>query len=333
MNLPSSLPSGFNAGSPEIAVEAVPLCPVCRSTTRTRFASGHDYEIETCRNEWHFWRCEDCGTVWLDPRPAVQTLSIIYPPHYYAYAMSETISPVALKGKDFLDRRKFSTILAKTSKAPTSFLDVGCGDGKYLKMFARRGMSKDRIYGLELSAAAVQRLREDGFQTFQRRVEDCTEIPNGSIDLASMFHVIEHVDDPIRVVRRVAEWLAPGGILAIETPNIASLDATMFKRRWWGGYHFPRHWTLFDADSLKRLLEEGGLEVKAFSYQTGHSFWMYSFHHLIKYNAIFRSRWLARWFDPMKGIPMLIGFTGVDILRRMFRARTSAILMIARKPA
>jgi hypothetical protein len=39
-------------------------------------------------------------------------------------------------------------------------------------------------------------LRQRGYQVYQRRVEDCSEIPAGSIDLATMFHVIEHVADP-----------------------------------------------------------------------------------------------------------------------------------------
>ncbi|SRR6266508_1223588 len=326
------LPAGFNARAPEIAVESVPRCPVCGERTRRHFACGYDYELETCRNEWHFWQCNACGVVWLDPRPAVDTLGIIYPPHYYAYAMSDTLSPLALKGKEILDQFKFNAVLAHAGSMPTSFLDIGCGDGRYLNLFAKRGVPKERIYGLELSEDAVRRLREQGFQTYSQRVEDCTEIPTASIDLATMFHVIEHVADPLRVVQRVAEWLAPGGVLAVETPNVDSWDASLFKGRWWGGYHIPRHWTLFHADSLSRLFREAGLDVLHVSYQTGHSFWMYSLHHLTRYSSRSPSPRLARWFDPLKSVPLLIAFTGFDLLRRAFGARTSAMLMIARKP-
>jgi SAM-dependent methyltransferase len=328
--IPLPLPVGFNAQAPEIATERVYNCPVCASSTRTPFARGHDYELETCRNEWHFWRCVDCGTVWLDPRPAVDSLGVIYPPHYYAYAMSEKVSAVALKGKEILDKFKFDAILAHSTSPPKSFLDIGCGDGRYLKLFAKRGVPKQCIYGLELSEAPVRRLHELGFQVHMRRVEDCCEIPVASIDLATMFHVIEHVDDPLRVVQRVAEWLSPGGLFAVETPNIASWDAKLFKDRWWGGYHIPRHWTLFEPDSLRHLFVKAGLEVLHVSYQTGHSFWMYSFHHVTKYNS--RAPGFAKWFDPLKGLPLLVGFTGFDILRRTLGWRTSAMLMVARKP-
>jgi len=43
------------------------------------------------------------------------------------------------------------------------------------------------------------------------------------------------------------------GALVVETPNLDSWDARLFKETWWGGYHIPRHWTLFDANSLRRL--------------------------------------------------------------------------------
>jgi len=325
------LPPGFNARAPQISIEHVPSCPVCRSASRTHFASGYDYELQTCRNEWNFWQCCECSAVWLDPRPAAAELAVIYPSTYYAYNRSNKTSLVARKGKELLDRIKFSGFLKQT-RVPSSFLDIGCGDGRYLDLFARRGIPKDRIYGLDLSEEHVRQLRDRGYKVYQRRVEDCTDIPAASIDLATMFHVIEHVAEPARVVRRIAGWLSPGGALVVETPNLDSWDARLFKKGWWGGYHIPRHWTLFDANSLRCLFEECGLNVRYFAYQTGHASWMNSFHHAAKYNSRLPSPRLADWFELPKGLPMLIACTGFDILRRAFGARTSAILIVAQKP-
>jgi 2-polyprenyl-3-methyl-5-hydroxy-6-metoxy-1,4-benzoquinol methylase len=318
----------FAPAAPEIATEAIPHCPTCGGNRRTAFARGHDYELETCRNEWQFWQCSACATVWLDPRPETSTLGVIYPASYYAYQMDK-ISPIARKGKAMLDRLKFRSILAHTG-APKSFLDIGCGDGRYLDFFAQHGIPKSRIYGLELSEEPIRLLRERGYQAFQRRVEECTEIADGSIDLATMFHVIEHVADPLRVVQQIARWLSPNGCLVVETPNIDSWDARLFKDRWWGGYHFPRHWTLFQADSLARLMNAAGLEVVDVAYQTGHSFWMYSLHHVLRYGT--RSgKAVAPLFDPVRSVIPLVTFTGFDISRRMIGFKTSSILMIVRR--
>jgi SAM-dependent methyltransferase len=325
-----TLPPCFRADAPEISTERIASCPVCNSATRTHFASGHDYELQTCRNEWHFWRCSECKAVWLDPRPAVAELGVIYPRTYYAYNRAEKLSVIARKGKEVLDRIKFNGFLKHTGM-PRSFLDIGCGDGRYLDMFARMGIPKDRIYGLDLSEEQVKRLRQRGYRVYRQRVEDCSEIQAGSIDLATMFHIIEHVADPVRVVSKIAGWLSPGGLLVVETPNLDSWDTRLFKQRWWGGYHIPRHWTLFEEASLRRLFKQCGLKVQQCAYQTGHASWMNSFHHLAKYNSRIPSPRLADWFELPKGLPMLIAFTGLDLTRRMLGARTSTILMVGQK--
>src|SRR5437868_6174548 len=235
--------------APVIATEPVAKCPTCNEARRQYFASGFDYEMETCGNRWDFWQCDVCSAVWLDPRPAVSELATIYPPTYYAYQIEQKVSALSLKGKEILDRMKFAGVLRTIGAEPRSYLDIGCGNGRYLDVFAKRGISKDKIYGLELSDSQIKELQLRGYKAFNRRVEDCEEIPPASIDLATMFHVIEHVADPEAVVERIATWLSDGGHLVIETPNIDSVDARMFKKTYWGGYHIPRHWTLFNENS------------------------------------------------------------------------------------
>jgi 2-polyprenyl-3-methyl-5-hydroxy-6-metoxy-1,4-benzoquinol methylase len=330
LNTSDVLPPGFDPARPLVATTAVPACPVCSSGHRQHFAYGYDYEIETCRNRWDFWLCDGCSAVWLDPRPAVAELGTIYPPTYYAYHIEQKISAIALKGKAFLDRLKFNGILKAIAKPPESFMDIGCGNGRYMEFFANRGMARKSIYGLELSEDTIEQLRAKGYNAHCSRVEDFTAVADNSIDLATMFHVIEHVDDPKAVVKQIASWLTAGGHLVMETPNVASWDARMFQKTFWGGYHIPRHWTLFNEPSMRRLLEDAGLEVVGVSYKTGHSFWMYSFHHALKYGLSLP--WLARFFDPVRGLPALVAFTGFDMIRGALGFRTSAMLVIARKP-
>lgn len=315
---------------PTIAGEAIGVCVLCGGTSFEAFASGFDYEIRTCANEWYFRRCMACGHVQLDPRPCAADLGVIYPDHYYSYSMSKKLSPIALKGKDLLDRLKLKGILRHHDLPITTYLDIGCGDGRYLHSVEKFcGIRRADIFGLELSANTVENLRQEGFSVFHERIETCREIQPGSISFATMFHVIEHVADPVATIAQVSAWLSPGGVLAIETPNINSLDARLFQRTFWGGYHFPRHWHLFHEVTLAALMRRNGMEPVHVSYQTGHSFWMYSFHHWIRYRL--KQKWLSRFFDPMQGIFFLILFTGFDKLRALLGMRTSAILMVARK--
>jgi len=317
------------ASAQEIPVRAVPDCPVCREGGGRLIAQGRDYEIQTCANLWSVWACETCGANRLDPRPDDAALPVIYPSTYYSYALSETLSPLMLWGKSVLDRLKFGAILRARAEPPASFLDIGCGDGHYLDLMARRGLKPERIFGIELGAS--QKLRSKRFRIFDGRVEDCDFLAPRSLDLVTMFHVIEHVADPVLVLGRICDWLSPDGVLALETPNTDSLDARFFRQRWWGGYHFPRHWVLFDPKSIGVALEKAGLEILGIRYQTGHSFWLYSFHHALRYNARLPMPGLARLFDPLRSKVFLILFTGLDIVRRSLGMKTSAMLILARR--
>lgn len=321
----------FEQLSPPIIAEvAVAACALCGGGDMEFFASGYDYELATCANEWKFRRCTHCGHVQLDPRPAATELGVIYPAHYYSYTISEKLNVVALKGKEVLDALKLRKILRYLEVSPTAYLDIGCGDGRYLRSIeSMTHISRSHIYGLELSENTVRKLRDEGFEVFYDRIESCEAIQAGSISLATMFHVIEHVADPVSVIAKISDWLAPDGVLAIETPNIDSLDAKMFRKTFWGGYHFPRHWHLFQKDTLSELLRRHGIEPVHIAYQTGHSFWMYSFHHFLRYK--FRLTRLSRLFDPMSGLFFLILFTGFDKIRAALGMKTSSILVIGRK--
>ncbi len=317
---------------PAIATDRVEACPVCGGDRSEAFAEGFDYELKTCRNRWQFVRCLGCDHVWLDPRPAVSTLGVIYPPHYYAYNFATRVHPIAVRGKAWLDSRRMTAIQRHLPRPARSYLDVGCGDGRLLRVMELRGLARDRLFGLELDRRIAERLRGEGYQVDCARVEDSAVVADGSLDLITMFHVIEHVDRPVSTVAKLAGWLAPDGVLAVETPNRASLDARLFRRTFWGGYHFPRHWHLFTTDGVVRLLERAGLELSGVVYQTGHSFWLYSLHHWLRYGPVPMPR-LARLFDPIGALVPLVVATGVDKLRAAMRFPTSAVLVMGRKPS
>jgi SAM-dependent methyltransferase len=326
-----SVPDDFRGdATPQISEETVPRCNVCRHDRFDPFAFGFDYEMQTCRNTWRFVQCRDCGHVWLNPRPALSTLLQIYPSNYYAYNYGG-ISSVSLRAKAWMDRSKIRTILRHCRGGLAAYLDVGCGDGRYLRAVEQRGVPRARLFGLELSTIAADRLAVQGYQVRCQRVEQADGLPEGGIDLVTMFHVLEHVDDPRDTVESIRRWLSPGGVLAVETPNIASLDARLFLRGLWGGYHIPRHWHLFSTDTLTRLLRDVGLEIVAVRYQTGHSFWMYSFHHLLRFRSR-RFRWLAGAFNPLRSPVLLAFFTAFDKVRAILGFRTSAVLIVARRP-
>lgn len=318
-----------------VNTEAVETCDICGSRDTARTGSGFDYEYETCSNSWNVVQCTQCDFRWLNPRPATEALPVIYPNNYYSYNEELGVHPLALAAKKFIDGLKIKSILkhlrgeSATEMTPLSYLDVGCGDGRYLEAARDTDSRITDLYGLELNSHQAELLNKKGLKVYCDRVEDCQRFKAETLDLITLFHVIEHVESPRSAIKSLSIWLKKGGILAIETPNIDSLDFRLFRRTYWGGYHFPRHWTFFEARSLVRLLEEEGFTVEDIQYKTGHSFWLFSFHHYFKYET--ESHRLAKFFHPLQSLIMLALFTGFDMVRAALRCKTSAILVIAKK--
>ncbi len=305
-------------------------CGVCRSGDSAPVTVGKDYEYGTTADVFNIVECTNCENWYLNPRPVKEELSVIYPSNYYAYNYSETVHPLAIKAKNYLDKKKTRTWLKYVSAEKPVFLDVGCGDGRYLRMLNQSGVPADQLYGVEMDEKIIAKLSADGFKGFAGRIEDAEEaLPKNSFDLIVSLQVLEHVEAPGEMLKAMRELLRPGGVLIIETPNTQSLDTRLFRKKYWGGYHFPRHWNLFNKRSLTLLATGSGLEIMEFNYLPAHSFWIYSLHHIVLDR--FGSPGLAKFFDPFRNIPLLAFFTGWDILRAKLGFSTSNIQMIAKK--
>jgi SAM-dependent methyltransferase len=115
---------------------------------------------------------------------------------------------------------------------------------------------------------------------YQGRVEQLN-LPTKQYDLAFLIHTIEHVENPLSLLVTIRRILRPGGRLIIVTDNTDSLDFRIFKGRHWGGYHFPRHWNLFNPSTLKRAANKAGLEVETLSTAVSPVNWVYSVRNLL----------------------------------------------------
>lgn len=306
------------------------LCGVCESDDWVAYASGKDYEYHTSEDTFQIVKCNVCGNLYLNPRPVRDELSRIYPPNYYAYNYDTSINPIALKAKEFLDRRKVKTWLKYVNIDLTNlnFLDVGCGNGRYLQMLHRLGVPKSQLYGIEMSQEAIETLRQEGYQGFYGRLEDVeNKLPENTFDLIVLLQVIEHVEHPRAIVQTLSRLLRPGGVLVLETPNTQSLDVNLFRQGYWGGYHFPRHWNLFDRSTLTRLVTQASLEVKDIQFLPSPAFWILSYHHWISDRL--QNEKLANWFDPLQNLVLLSLFTGFDLVRSKLGVSTSNIQFVA----
>lgn len=307
-------------------------CGVCNSNQWQKYASGKDYEYHVTEDEFQMVECQVCGNIYLNPRPSKEELSRIYPPNYYAYNYDAVINPLAIRAKDWLDRTKVKQWLnhVTSNRDSIRFLDVGCGNGRYLKMMHQLGVPKNQIYGIEMNQANIEHICTQGFQGYYGTLENLeNQLSNESFDLIVIIQVLEHLDNPSEVIKSLTRLLSKGGILIVETPNTNSLDLKLFRHRYWGGYHFPRHWNLLNEQTLRRLATEQNLEVKSFKFLPAHAFWIFSLHHLIKDD--WGIPWMSNFFNPFQNLGLLSLFTAFDLLRAKLGFRTSNIQLIAAK--
>jgi SAM-dependent methyltransferase len=289
-------------------------------------------------------RCRACGVVRLNPRPDVSELGRIYPQDYYAYNL---ISEDGSEPAGFTDRMKmrmyqkrFVALVDRVGKpgGQLRVLDVGCADGRLLDWYRASTVgTRIETHGIEMDQRSAGIARGRGHRVVTGRFEIDEELEQGTFDLILAFHVIEHVDDPMRFARRAAELLAPGGLLVITTPNWDSRDARRFRGHW-GGNHFPRHWTLYDEGTLGRLASSIGLSMERVDYQPNPIFWVWTCHSWLAARFGY-GRWPDRLFPPVRIFAstawtflLQSAFTVVDTVLLRLTGRTASIAVEMRAP-
>src|SRR5262249_25482204 len=300
-------------------------CALCGRREGRVVARGWDFEYGTTRMEFALHRCP-CGGAYLDPRPARSALGRIYPPDYYAYDFMAKLGPVVARVKGATEGAKARAYVPYL-RPGARVLDVGCGDGHLLSLLRDRVPYDLVLEGVDHSAEASQAAGRAGIRVRGGRVEDA-DLPADSYDLVIMNQLIEHVPAPREVLRLVMRSLRPGGHLFLETPNLDSLDARFFRRRYWGGYHFPRHFHLFDTRTLESLVAGAGLETGATPPLVCPQFWVIRPGTWL--SARGRRAWARRWVSPSSPF-WLAPCTAFEILH----ARcwwTSNLQLVARRP-
>ena len=133
-----------------------------------------------------------------------------------------------------------------------SILDVGCGTGQFVKMMTEK---TELIKGIDKSKECINIAQSNGLNcTSQDFLHE-----DGLYDVITMWHLIEHLLDPVEFIEHSYSLLSPGGWLLIETPVIGSVSAS-FGENW--RYFMPiEHINLFTQKSLFKKCIDTGFKI------------------------------------------------------------------------
>ena len=209
--------------------------------------------------------CKRCGTARLFPRPDAAEMNAHYTPTTYARAEGEQAgSPLDERLTTFFAHQatRADEMALADRGMPRRLLDVGCGDGRFLRAMGDLGWTGA---GVETEPAARSlATARTGLPIYDQPLETAP-IGEAAWDMVSLLHVLEHVPDPRETLTVARKALRGGGTLLLALPNIRCIEAHVFGNSWYP-LDLPRHYWGFTPHTLVRLVEECGFRVTGLRY-------------------------------------------------------------------
>jgi len=230
-------------------------CELCGSEHCSRLFKGQDW-LYGLAVQSEVVRCDDCGLIYLWPQP-------VRPLDFYPYNYAPHVGqpkPASADVACSIGRRRGLLRKARLANQyqQRALLDIGCAAGEFIAVI--RALDGWMLWGMDRSERAVRHARQYfGVDVWVGDVPGLP-LPNRSIGVVTMWHVLEHLPQPLAALRDIARVLQPDGVLMLACPMVDSWEAWMFGR-YWAGYDVPRHLFVYSRQTLQRMLRQAGFEA------------------------------------------------------------------------
>lgn len=173
--------------------------------------------------------------------------------------MESTLKEIRISASADDERRyKFVKRIAENKNV----LDFGCGAGGVLQ---RLKPICAKVYGVELERAMCEAINNEGIKCFHNVEEACTELED-SVDIITLFHVLEHLEDPIEILGRLKTLLCKDGIMVIEVPNADDVLLSLYESKAFANFtYWSAHLFLYNNETFRMLMKKAGLRIRFLS--------------------------------------------------------------------
>ncbi|MFC1624888.1 class I SAM-dependent methyltransferase [Patescibacteria group bacterium] len=268
-------------------------CIICKSSKFKVLYKSKDWQIE---------KCLKCGLV-RTKRQKKESLSDYHRDEQYLVSEKQFVNIF----------KKRIEIINKLFIKKGRVVDIGCSTGIFLNLLKDEGWE---VLGIEPSRSAKY-AKQKGLEVINKTFEE-TKLPNNKYDLVVLNHTLEHLNNPLQVLKKVYSILKKGGIVFVDVPNFGSISSVIFRKRY--KFLLPKeHNYHFTKDSLEKLLKESNFKIKYSETRSG----------IFDYNNPFLEIWMSlisfkkRFFTNIVNLPL-------SFIEKIFN-RGTAITIIGQK--
>jgi SAM-dependent methyltransferase len=245
-------------------------CALCGEDNPDRFRVWFDSYIK-------LYRCQTCDFIAQFPGPGKNTIISSYE-HYFSLDFTKSRQKFMYPKR----RRVLQDIADRIQilKPKAKILDVGCGDGHFLYLCSKLGMNVSGVeYDRQLSAYAGKIAQAD-----VKQGEYTQEVyPKNSFDVITFIQVVEHLSDPIKILKIAHDHLRPGGLIVLEIPSISAPHFLAYRLTGIKRFVNPPagiidcHFGYYSPKTIQILTQKSGFETV--SSVTGR--WHFKYHGLL----------------------------------------------------
>ncbi len=225
------------------------ICPLCQAgDSETVYSKDHAVlfgnDLRSCLLSQHI--CLHCGLIHTNPQPTSESLSEFYESYFMYGEQSD----------DPLRDRQLGFLVEHVPPRGKTLFDIGAHNGTFMDLAARAGFA---VAGIEPSDPA----REEAKSRFGIELipgffnESVMEEVGGPYDVVVLNHVLEHVKNPVDVLRLAGMATAPGGMVFVEVPDMENPQTDNI-----ADFFTPEHTVYFTSGTMAQAAGRAGLVLQ-----------------------------------------------------------------------
>ena len=201
--------------------------------------------------------CKNCGLVFLNPRMSDAAITEYYLSNTFSEEVRGSSTPTAeaLDYRDMRAQRRWRFLKDVLPTSQKRCLEIGSSSGNFLRILKNHGYD---VTGIDPSAGFAEYARSQGMNSLVGNFPD--DLPDDTpFDMIFMFHVLEHVVDPLAMLKSIRRYLKDDGRFILEYPDVALASQRFFLSP---TYFQKAHLYDFSEETLAVYFARAGFEIE-----------------------------------------------------------------------